>query len=172
MDLEKAIKTAIEYEGKVHMTYLEAMEKATDETGKRVFKVLCNEEKSHLNYLRERLAEWQETGKVTPVKLDTVIPSKEDIEKGLQKLKEKVAKKQGAEYGTELEMLRRALNVEIETSNFYKDMVSQLDEEGRNLFARFVEIEEGHQAIVQAEIDAVSGLGFWFDSREFSLEMG
>jgi hypothetical protein len=40
------------------------------------------------------------------------------------------------------------------------------------LFQRFVEIEQGHLAIVQAEIDSVSGLGFWFDMREFDLETG
>jgi hypothetical protein len=33
-----------------------------------------------------------------------------------------------------------------------------------------VEIEEGHQAIVQAEIDSVSGMGVWFDTMELSLE--
>ena len=40
------------------------------------------------------------------------------------------------------------------------------------LFERFVAIEEGHQAIVQAEIDCVSGSGFWFDTSEINLEMG
>ena len=49
-------------------------------------------------------------------------------------------------------------------------MVSKLDGDGKTLFERFVEIEEGHQAIVQAEIDCVSGLGFWFDTLEFRLE--
>jgi hypothetical protein len=33
-----------------------------------------------------------------------------------------------------------------------------------------VEIEAGHEAIVQAEIDALNGLGFWFDFTEFRLE--
>ena len=36
----------------------------------------------------------------------------------------------------------------------------------------FLGIEQGHQAIVQAEIDALSGLGFWFDFQEFNLEAG
>ena len=40
----------------------------------------------------------------------------------------------------------------------------------QEMFRRFVEIEEGHQKIVQAEIDCVSGAGFWFDSMEFKLE--
>ena len=72
--------------------------------------------------------------------------------------------------GTELESLKKALDVECETSAFYKQMVASLDDVGRRLFERFVEIEEGHVAIVQAEMDLVSGTGFWFDTAEFSLE--
>jgi hypothetical protein len=49
--------------------------------------------------------------------------------------------------------------------------VRTLDSEGQQLFERFVEIEEGHKAIVQAEIDCLSGSGFWFDTPEFSLEL-
>ena len=69
----------------------------------------------------------------------------------------------------ELELLRKALQVETETSEFYRQMVSTLDADGRRLFERFVEIEEGHRTIVQAEIDCVSGTGFWFDTKEFDL---
>jgi hypothetical protein len=49
-------------------------------------------------------------------------------------------------------------------------MVTDLKDEERKLFNRFVEIEVGHEAIVQAEIDALTGLGFWFDYTEFRLE--
>ena len=51
-------------------------------------------------------------------------------------------------------------------------MVNELPAEARPLFRRFVEIEEGHEKIVQAEIDSVSGLGFWFDIQEFDLSAG
>jgi hypothetical protein len=51
-------------------------------------------------------------------------------------------------------------------------MVSEMAEEWRPLFARFLEIEEGHVAIVEAEIDAVSGAGFWFGIQEFDVEKG
>jgi hypothetical protein len=33
-----------------------------------------------------------------------------------------------------------------------------------------LEIEEGHQAIVKAENDALNGMGVWFDFIEFDLE--
>jgi rubrerythrin len=172
MKLDEAIKMAIEYETRVHKTYLEAMEKATDDTGKKVFKTLCDEERYHLKYLHERLDEWRKTGKVTPARLETSIPTQEAIEEGVELLRQKVSGKGPGVRGAELEMLKKALDVEVETSGFYKEMVQKLDAEGREMFARFVEIEEGHQAIVQAEIDCISGTGYWFDTPEFSLEKG
>ena len=170
MKLDEAIRAAIEYEGGVHRTYLEAMERATDAVGKRIFKVLCDEEMGHLKYLRERLDEWKKTGHIKVKKLETSIPTREAIDLGVHGLREKVAPSAGARRETELDLLAKALAVETETSDFYKRMVRELDGEGRELFERFVEVEEGHQAIVQAEIDCLSGMGVWFDTREVNLE--
>ncbi|MFQ6093783.1 MAG: hypothetical protein ACE5OR_14105 [bacterium] len=167
MTVEQAIKTALGYETKVRDVYAEAVEHATDQVGKRIFQVLADEEQQHVKYLQNRLDEWKRTGMVTAVSLDTGIPSRETIANGVSKLK---ARMSDEDHGGELQMLRKALDVEIETSNFYKKMVSELPAEGQQMFARFVEIEEGHLAIVQAEIDYVSGTGFWFDFREFDLE--
>jgi len=72
----------------------------------------------------------------------------------------------------EAEYLRKALAAERETSAFYRTMVGEVAEEQRQLFARFLEIEEGHVAIVEAELDAVTGSGFWFGIKEFDLEKG
>jgi rubrerythrin len=173
MKLDEAIKTAIEYEAGVHRTYQEAMQQANDARGRRFFEVLRDEEMSHLKYLRERLEEWTRTGRIQLAKLDTVIPPREIIDSGLQELRRKLAAPETTAKGshmTELELLGKALEVETETSNFYKEMVRTLDGDGRKLFERFVEIEEGHQAIVQAEIHSVSGTGVWFDTVELSLE--
>jgi rubrerythrin len=172
MNLEEAIKTAIEYESRVYKTYLDATKQATDEAGKRVFTTLCEEEKGHIDYLRSRLEEWQSSGSINIEALDTAIPSRDAIDDGVAKLRAKVSGEPDRRHDVELELLNRALQVEVETSNFYKEMVRTLDEQGQRLFKRFVEIEEGHQAIVQAEIDCVSGLGFWFDTPEFNLEAG
>ena len=72
--------------------------------------------------------------------------------------------------GTEMELLRRALEAERRTSGFYKKMVAELPPEGQKLFERFVEIEEGHLDIVQAEIDSLNGTGAWFHALEVNLE--
>ena len=173
MELDEAIKTAIEYEAGVHRTYQEAMQRATDPKSRRFFEVLRDEEMGHLKYLRERLEEWTRDGKVQVKELETVVPSREAIDLGLQQIRAKLAPNGTSPHGnymTELELLRSAREVENETSAFYKEMAHTLDGDGRKLFRRFVEIEEGHQAIVQAEIDSVNGLGVWFDTMELSLE--
>jgi rubrerythrin len=137
MNLEQAITIALEYEGRVHRTYSEAVEEAEHDVARKVF---------------------------------TVLVPKAAIEAGAARLRQRLESGGRAVRGTEFESLKKALDVERETSAFYKKMVATLDDDGRRLFERFVEIEEGHVAIVQAEMDLVSGTGFWFDTAEFSLE--
>ena len=55
---------------------------------------------------------------------------------------------------------------------FYRALVSTLHGDERDLFKPFLTIEDGHVALVQAQLDTVSGLGFWFDTMEFNLEAG
>ena len=166
MTLEEAIKTAIEYETKVRDAYLDNVGNIADETGQRVFKILGDEEQGHLDYLRARLAEWKQTGKVSFSKLETIVPAREVIEEGVKRLDDHLSAR---DYGTEREMLQKALGMEQETSDFYQRMVNELGEKGK-LFARFLEIEQGHQAIVQAELDYLNSSGTFFDFQEFNLE--
>jgi len=170
MNLEQAITTALEYEGRVHRTYSEAVESTDHDVARKVFITLRDEEMEHIKYLRERLEEWRSSGTVTVAKLDTVLVPKAEIEASATKLRQRLESGGREVRGAEFESLKKALDLERETSAFYKQMVATLDDDGRRLFERFVEIEEGHVAIVQAEMDMVSGTGFWFDTAEFSLE--
>jgi rubrerythrin len=167
MTIEEAIQTAVEYETNVKGVYKSAIESAMDPVGKRVFKVLADEEQGHLDYLHHKLDELKETGNVTPETLETCIPSEAAIARGISQLESRL---EGEDKGSEIKMLEKALKVEEETSNFYKKMVAELPAEGQDFFERFVEIEEGHMLIVQAEIDCLKGTGYWFDFKEFSLE--
>jgi len=169
LNIEAAIKTAIQYEKRVVTVYEDAARTSLDPTGKRVFEALAQEEKKHVEYLEAKLAEWKRTGHVKAAELNTVVPSRERIEEGVKKLQGRVATPARE---SEVRLLKRALDIEVETSRFYEKVVEELPSEGRKLFERFVEIEVGHQAIVQAEMDSVSGLGFWFDMQEFSMEAG
>ncbi len=167
MTLEEAIKTAIEFEAQVSDVYRHAMENTSDPIGKRTFGVLADEEQRHLNYLKSRLDELQRTGGITAEELDTAIPSQQMIREGISRLETRMTQK---DKGDELQMLGKALEVENDTTNFYRKMANELSAEGQKVFARFVEIEEGHLAIVQAEIDFLSRTGYWFDVKEFDME--
>jgi rubrerythrin len=169
MTLEQAIKTALEFENKVKSAYLEAEQKAKDPVGSKVFGQLAKEEDGHVAYLESRLEEWRKGGQVTVERLDTIVPDRERIKQGVSRLAKELKGKKG-DHAAEVQLLQRALSMEQETSAYYRRMVSELSGEGQKLFARFVEIEEGHVAIVQAELDSVTGLGFWFDMQEFRLE--
>jgi rubrerythrin len=171
MTIEEAIQTGIQFERKVHLTYLDAARRAKDPTAQKVFRTLAQEEMGHISYLEDRLVEWQRSAQLSPVKLQTLLPSAERIQAGLERLHAKVAQPDDNR-GPELESLRQALAAEDETSSFYRQMVRELPADGQDLFGRFLEIEDGHAALVQAEIDNVNRMGFWFDVEEFDLEAG
>ncbi len=169
MVLEEAIRTALQYEGRVIAVYLDAIRRSKDPIGKKVFKTLNEDEASHARYLKERLDELAVTGQVKQAKLSTAIPSVAEIGAALKNQQNKTLSPAPEE---ELNLLRQALALETETCEFYRKLSKELPPEDRALFERFVEIEEGHRGIVQAEIDSISGLGFWFDIPEFRLEAG
>jgi rubrerythrin len=169
MDIEEAIETAIGYEKRIRDIYRQASSTCNDETGVKIFSVLADEEQGHLDYLRAKLVEWRQTGTVTPRKMHSSIPSGRVAEKSLDRVSSGVS---GIDCTRDLELLERALEMEKETSGFYEKMVSELDAEGQRLFGPFIDIELGHLKIVQAEIDNLRGLGYWFDFQEFDLEAG
>jgi len=165
--VEEAIKTSIEYETKVRDVYRDAVARAETADGKKLFQVMADEEQHHLDYLESKLTQWSEKGEVTPEGLKTALPSAEEIGAGIAVLEDKVGDGAGR---IEIEFLEKALAVERETCSFYRRMVDELPKEGKELFRRFLEIEDGHLALVQAQIDQVTGTGYWFDVAEFSLE--
>ena len=166
MNVAEALKTALEFENNVRDAYGEMAEAAGSEMGRKVFGVLAAEEQHHVDYLESRLSEWRRDGSITAEGLTTAVPDRAAIEAGVEALG---AEARGEIRGGEVEMLRRALHMETEASDFYKRMVEELPAEARPLFARFVEIEDGHTAIVQAELDYASGSGFMFDFRDFEM---
>lgn len=166
MTIEEAIKTAIEYEIKVRDCYLNNLDNISDDMGRRVFKVLGDEEQGHVDFLESQLAELKKTGTISSSDLKTVVPSQELIEKGLKQLDGSLRENK---FETELEMLKKALVLEHETSDFYRKMFEEVDSHCE-FFKPFLEIEDGHTAIVQAEIDYLTNTGMFFDFMEFNME--
>jgi rubrerythrin len=169
MRIDEAIGTAIRYEHKVRDVYLDAAERAEDPVGRRVFALLAREEQNHVAYLEARLADWSASGRLRLEDIERLVPPAERIREAAASLEARLAAPGAAR---EAELLERARQVELETSDFYRQMVDTLEADEKEFFARFLEIEEGHLAIVDAELTAVKGLGYWFDMPEFDLEAG
>ena len=167
MTLEEAINTAIEYEIRIRDLYREAAGAVADESGRRMLDMLAADEESHVAFLEHCLRSWKETGQVTADGLTPVIPSPERIDQHVRGLRPAMTKKS---LGDDKQLLSRALALEIETSAFYEKMTGEMDGPGRDLFGRFLDIENGHIAAVQAELDYMSQTGYWFDFQEFDME--
>ena len=167
MTIEEAIKAAIAMEIKIRDIYLEAAAVVNDNVGKRIFEMLGNDEQHHIDYLQHKIEQLQNTGKIVPERLESAIPSREILDQVISKIRPLVADNF---HGLKQQMLSRALTVEIETSNFYQKMVDELPSAGKQLFARFLEIENNHIKAVEFELDYINKTGYWFDFKEFDME--
>ena len=170
MDPKEALKIAINYEHKVRDHYVKGTAQIEDASGKKVFETLAKEEQGHVDYLESRLKIWIETGKMEAGDLPMYLPKVDWIQAARRRVSRKPSKKIATK--SELELLRVALDLERRTSAFYKNLVSTMDQAHLPLFSRFLEIEEGHVNLVQAEMDSLNGIGTWFDVLEVSFEAG
>jgi len=168
MTVEEAIVTALKYENKVRDHYTWAASKAGDPKGQAFFETLAKEEQGHVDYLESRLSQWKSEGKLKADPLETVIKTPNFLADGLQMLK---ASKETRDYSDDYKRLFTALKLEEEVSVYYKGLVDTLENpEAKAMFGRFLEIEDGHTAIVQAEVDVLTKTGFFYDFQEFNLE--
>lgn len=167
MNLYEALQTALSNERHIRDHYARGAEAIKDPRGRKAFETLAKEEQGHVDYLEHRLEELAK-GKVEFPELGSILPPRWWLEQTLTSM-DKTAPKRVAEQA-ELDLLKAALELEKETSKLYQDLVARLSEGDRKMFGRFLDIEDGHVAIVQAELDNLTGLGYWFDVPEFSLE--
>lgn len=167
MRLEQAIKTAMDVEVKIRDLYRQAHDDCKDSAGKRFFAMLRDDEQYHHDYLNDRLTEVKQGGEMIYKVLDTNVPTSDEIASCLNDAEQKMAVE---DRGVIQQMLSNALQVEVRTSEFYRKMVSESDGVSQKMFARFLEIEDGHIAAVQAELDYVMNTGYWFDIKEFDME--
>ncbi len=167
MNLEQAIRNALDYERRIRDIYEQAAEQAEDPVGSRVFAGLAADEQRHVDYLESRLAQWRETGKISLENLEEAVPDRGWIRDKSAPVEQQMAREDRKD---EKQMLSKALQAEIETSAFYKKTIDALDGEGQRLFSHFYQIEQGHVDAVQAELDYLSGTGYWLGFKEFDME--
>ncbi len=169
MDLQEAFRVALDFERKVRDHYYLSGKAIEDANGRRVFETLATEEQGHVDYLERCLLEWKKTGKVGDVPLQGLLP------KDVKWIEVERAKGQGRTPrrragAIEVDALKTALQFEKDAGAFYQRLVTQLPREQRTPFLKFLSIEDGHMALVQAQLDSVLGTGLWFDVMEFRAE--
>ena len=167
MQLEAAITSALEFEHRIRDLYVEAVAGTDDPAGKKIFQTLADDEQRHVDYLQSRLDEWQQRGRITLETLASIVPDKTAIQKEAAALQSKMSEETR---GLKQQMLSRALEMEIETSRFYRQLVDQVSDDHRPMFARFLEIEDNHVEAVQFELDHLGNTGFWYGFEEFDME--
>lgn len=172
MQLMEALETALSFEHKIRDLYAESARKTKDTKGQRIFAILAREEQGHVEHLQAMKDSLLATGTVQTQEVVSLLPPPAWLEAEAKKLAvaAQEAKSSPDAFKTELELLKDALDVERQASSMYAHLVASLKPEDQAAFARFLEIENGHVSIVQAEIDALAGHGHWFDFMEFSLE--
>ncbi|MEW6486868.1 MAG: ferritin family protein [Thermodesulfobacteriota bacterium] len=168
MTIEEALVTSLEYEHRVRDHFRTCAGQAASPEARGFFELMAREEQGHVDYLEAKLSRWRETGRVGKTELATAVPRRGWLARG----KESLGARRPATGGpSPREHLYRALELEHQVSAFYRKLVDAVEEpEAAALFRRFLEIEDGHTALVQAEIDHETHTGVFFGVQEFTLD--
>ncbi len=168
MTIEDALASALEFEIRVREHYERAAARAPEGEASDFFRLMAEEEQGHVAYLEDRLARCRAGQALGPADLTTAVPRAEWLAEGLRRLE---SAERGGERAYGVEHLETALRLEQEASEHYRRLVAAVeDPEARALFRRFLEIEDGHTAVVQAQLDYATGTGHFFGIREFTLD--
>jgi len=163
----KALEIAINAEKTGLKTYLDFGYKTKDESGKNMFMRLASDEFEHMTILEKQRESIQEKECWITVKL-----AKSDIEKLVPEIKAKSAKIKGTEGLDQMSALRTALDLEDRAIKFYREQAqASSDPKAKDMYEQLVKMEQAHYELIQAEIDYIEKTGFWFNLREFSLEI-
>ena len=168
MESSEIFITALKYEEKIRDLYLSAVDIVDDDRGKKLFKALADDEQSHIDFLNYSLDTLKEQGAIDAEKLETPIPSEELIRSHIEEMKAKIPEKM---LGDVKRVLNSALQMELETSAYYKDASEKSEGKIKEILEKFVEIEDRHVNVVQVELDYASKSGHWFDFMEASMEV-
>ncbi len=162
-----ALSKAISSEKLGIESYLRFARQTSNASGKDMFIRLAQDEFEHLNALEKEMDRLQE-GK--PCLRITIRQS--DIEEIVPQLTDPEAKvKAGQGTADDLSALNIALDLERRAIAFYKKEAGLAkDAAVKALYARLAEMEEAHYGLIQAELDHIKDMGFWFGVQEFSLE--
>ncbi len=165
MTVSEALEKALGYEIRIRDLYAQAAADATVPEARVFFDFLAVDEDRHVAFIEHSLTGAKKGKLPNAAAIETSLPV--DIDTAIARAKAAI---QVHPEGGKLTSLEHALKAEQETSAFYRKLVAELPLDSSKAFSRLLEIEDGHTAIVKAELDSVSSTGFWFDIRVFDME--
>ncbi len=168
MTIEEAFLAALEHEARVRDQFTRAAD-ATSGEPEAFFRLMAREEQGHIDFLNHALDRWRSRGEIAPADgVRTAVPTADWLRESGARL-DRAAGNPERHYA--LEHLYRALEMEEEVSRQYRKLVDAVDDPAAAaLFRRFLEIEDGHTALVQAEIDYTTRTGEFYGIQEFTLD--
>ncbi|MBN2011767.1 ferritin family protein [candidate division KSB1 bacterium] len=162
----QALQGAISIENTGLETYLRFARQTNDITGKNMFIRLAMDELEHQQILTRQLnklaegKQWQSEN----------IPLSE-IEQVAPTIRDKVKRIRGESGAAEIDALNTALELERKAAAYFRKHAEIIDDvNAKDLFKRLAEWEDAHYDIIQAELDAIIGTGFWFNIQEFRMD--
>ena len=168
MDSIEIFTTALEYEIKIRDLYTDAANIIDDERGKAIFKALAVDEQGHVDFLNYSLDQLQKNETIDIDKLSTSIPDRKSVEKNIDHLKAQIPDQMLGDIKT---ALRSALEMEKETSEYYRRSAAETEGAIKAILEKFVAIEIRHEDVVQIELDHAMHNGMWFNFMEVDLEL-
>jgi len=163
----QALSRAIASEKLGIESYLKFARQTSNASGKDMFIRLAQDEFEHMNALEKELDRIQAGRSCVRIRI-----KHSDIEEIVPQLSDPEARiKAGQGTTDDLSALNIALDLERRAINFYKKESAQSpDRTIAALYSRLAEMEEAHYNLIQAELDHIKDIGFWFGVQEFSLE--
>jgi rubrerythrin len=179
-DMEEVLSVAIATEWEGYAFYRTLADKTRSPLGKEMFNRLAEEEVEHVRVLEQVSCAY--TDGCVYMDYDTALEYI-DCDVDLDEVDEEWATctetapifKRGVERAerlNDIDALRIAAETEGAAVKYYREASETApNDDAKSFFDHMVKIESGHQKLVEAEYDYYAANGFYFDQREFSLEM-
>ena len=167
MDSIDIFTTALRYEEKIRDLYSNAAQIVDDKRGKTIFGALAADEQGHIDFLQYSLDRLRESKTIDIDLLSTSIPDMKSVKRNLDHLTAKIPERMLGDIKT---VLRSALAMEKETSEYYRRSAAKSDGAIKDILEKFLLIEIRHEEVVQTELDHALHNGIWFDFMEVDLE--
>ncbi len=147
MDLVNVLQMAVNAEIEGRELYKTASEKTSDEKAKKVFKMLADEEQTHIDNIVQMAKDYKAGKELTMPDLPAPA-SFEDAESPIftREFKEKVS-------DFDMTALNIGIKLELESEKFYKEAAVEASEKAvKDLFNHLAEWEHGHYEFLKNQV--------------------